>query len=578
MSPGRISKHRLKKWMRLSAVAGMALAVLVVLGTVGYQLLAGWRARDLAAKARANFESANYRMAWLQINSAKELSETDDEVLRVAAMIEAGLGRASALDYYEKLSTKTDLTTEDLLAKARVAVRFGNDAQFAGVVADLESAGLPVEAGNLRAARKLRQGDLDRAIAEARQAAVSTDDPALKLSLARLHGRRFQPEFGIGRNPSAEALAASAEMVAIIDALTDAPQRDEALAFGINEAYLPKQARVRWAEAAFEKVDASNPALLPSAVFLVDSGIKSPRQVHAQLRPAFDAAPLERRSAYALWLTGAGMPKEALTLITAQEAGESTAAFGARTEALFKSNNLDAVLAACDAGGNIDADVRLVAKARAEYGRGRGAQAGAAALREAMDAAAKSGRLEFLVPTGDVLGASAVVDEKLAQLCGDPAVADYAFRVARDRFSRRGRQSLLITSLERTLAASPQSAAALDCQRYIRLLEGGDVALEETASAAAMEPANVTFRITHGLNLLKKGRSADALKAFDDVTVFANRLPPGQLAVIAAILAANGDTQRARSAADGLDPELLNKTEYTLIVPLRLPHSPRASQ
>lgn len=86
----------------------------------------------------------------------------------------------------------------------------------------------------------------------------------------------------------------------------------------------------------------------------------------------------------------------------------------------------------------------------------------------------------------------------------------------------------------------------------------------------------MTFRITHGLNLLKKGRSADALQAFDDVTVFANRLPPGQLAVIAAILAANGDAQRARAAAAGLDAELLSKAEYTLIVPLRLPQSTKA--
>jgi hypothetical protein len=98
---------------------------------------------------------------------------------------------------------------------------------------------------------------------------------------------------------------------------------------------------------------------LPAAAVLVRSGQKTPQQIHGQLRPLFDAAPLERRASYALWLSGAGMPKEALTLITAQEAGESTAAFGARTEALFATQNLDGVLAAVEAGGNVDADVRL---------------------------------------------------------------------------------------------------------------------------------------------------------------------------------------------------------------------------
>ena len=287
------------------------------------------------------------------------------------------------------------------------------------------------------------------------------------------------------------------------------------------------------------------------------------------MRPVFDSAPLERRAAYALWLTGAGMPREALTLITTQEAGVSTAAFGARTEALFAMDNLDAVLAATEAGGNVDDEVRMAAKARAEYARGRGSQGGAAALREAMVAAAKSRRLELIVPIGDGLGASRVVDENLANLCGDPALADYVFRVARDRFSRSGRASLLASSFERARAASPQSAAVQDYVRYLALTGDGEASLEETAAACTAEPSNVTFRITHALNLLEHNQAAEAFAIFDDITVFADRLPPGQLAVVAAVLAGSGDTVRARAAADLLDPALLSPGEYALVLPLR---------
>jgi hypothetical protein len=365
-------------------------------------------------------------------------------------------------------------------------------------------------------------------------------------------------------------VAGSAEVVEIIDGLLDTPQRKDALAFAINEVTTTTPAnRQRWAAAAMEKIEPDNPALLAAAAVLVRSGQKTPQEIHEQLRPVYDAAPLERRAAYALWLTGAGLPKEALTMITAQEAGESTAAFGARTEALFAMENLDAVLGAVEAGGNVDADVRLAAKARAEYARGRGPQGGAAALREAMDAAAKNRRLEFIMPTGDTLGASNVVDEKLAELCGDPAVADYVFRIARDRFSRRGRGSLLSTSLERARAASPQSAAVQDYVRYLALTGDGEVSLEETAAACAAEPSNVTFRITHALNLLENNQPAEAFRIFDDITVFADRLPPGQLAVIAAVLAGSGDTERGRAAADMLDPALLSPGEYALVLPLR---------
>jgi hypothetical protein len=341
------------------------------------------------------------------------------------------------------------------------------------------------------------------------------------------------------------------------------------LAFALNEVNSSPANRQRWAAAAMEKVDIDNPALLPAAAVLVRSGQKTPQQIHEQLRPLFDAAPLERRASYALWLTGAGLPKEALTLVTAQEAGESTAAFGARTEALFATENLDAVLAAVEAGGNVDADVRLAAKARAEYARGRGPQGGAAALREAMDAAAKSRRLEFIIPSGEALGASNVIDEKLTELCGDPAVADYAFRVARDRFSRSGRASLLAASFERARAASPQSAAVQDYVRYLALTGDEEVNLEETAAACAAEPANVTFRITHALNLLEHNQPDEALAIFDDITVFADRLPPGQLAVIAAVLAGGGDDARARAAAVSINPDLLSPGEYALVLPLR---------
>ena len=569
MAPRR-KKTRLRRvllrWFRLLS---MALLLLGVVGAVGYHFFTGWRARDLAAKAKANFEKANYRMAWLQINSAKELRDNDPSVLRVLGLIEGAMGRASALERYEELSAGSALTPEDLRAWAEAAVRHGDDSQFATAVEALEKSGQTTEAGALRAARKLRQGDLDRAITEARAAAAVSDDPASRLTLARMLVLRYRPEFNPSLDPSAEALAASNEISQIIDGLLATPQREDALAFALTEAGATPSSRQRWAVAAMENLDVGNRALLPAASVLVQAGQKTPQQIHEQLRPLFDAAPLERRADYALWLTVAGMPKEALTLVTAQEAGQSTAAFGARTEALFALENFDALLAAVEAGGSVDPDVLFAAKARAEYARGRGAQGGATALREALGAAVRSRRLELIVPSGDALGASGVVDETLAELCGDAAEADYVFRVARDRFSRSGRASLLAASFQRAQSASPQSPAVKDYVRYLALNANEQVSLDDTAAACESEPSNVTFRITHALNLLRNKQPAEALKIFDDITVFADRLPPGQLAVIAAVFAANGDAVRARAAAALVRPDQLTPAEYALVLPLR---------
>lgn len=567
-SQGRKSRRR-KRILRLAALLAGALVVLAALAAAGYHVFSGWRARDLAAKAKENFDRGNYRMAWLQIGSAKELRGEDAEVLRVLGQIEGAMGRANALDYYGKLSRKGRLTPEDLQVRAEIAVRFGDDAQFDEAVGALEQSGKVKEAGQLRTMRKLHKGDIDRAIAEARAAVAASDDPALKLDLARALVQRYRPEFREGATPSAAAVAGSAEANRLIDLLLATPQRDAALAFALNEMAAVPQDRVRWANAAMEKVEPGNAALLPAAAVLVRSGQKTPQQIHGQLRPLFDAAPLERRAAYALWLTGAGLPKEALSVITAREASESTAAFGARTEALFAAGNADAVLAAVDAGGNVDDDVKLAVKARAEYARGRGAQGGAQALGEAMRAAAKRGKLEMILPTGDTLGANSVVDDKLVELCGDPSLADYVFRVARDRFSRGGKTTALKSAFEAARSVSPQSASVLDHERYTLLLEGREVDPAETSAACAAEPANVAFRLTHALNLLNRGDKAAALRAFDDITVFADRLSDGQLAVIAAVLEANGESERARAATATINADLLSPGEYALLAPMR---------
>jgi hypothetical protein len=49
----------------------------------------------------------------------------------------------------------------------------------------------------------------------------------------------------------------------------------------------------------------------------------------------------------------------------------------------------------------------------------------------------------------------------------------------------------------------------------------------------------------------------------------ADRLPPGQLAVIAAVFAANGDAVRARAAAALVRPDQLTQAEYALVLPFR---------
>lgn len=554
-----------------------ALVLLAVLGVVGFQFFASWRARDLAGKAMANLENANYRMAWLQINSARDLRPEDPEVLRASATIEGAFGMASAIERWARLEAKGPLTPEDLELRAVVVSRHGSEEQFEEALAVLEKSGRGGRAAALRSARRMQRGDLDAAITEARRAAADSDDPAVKLELARLLLRRHAFELAATGDASGpEALTAFDELVDIVESCQDTLSGPEALAFGL--AYLkPKpEVRARWLSLALDKPVATNPAVLAAATSLVTTGERTAAQMHEQLRPVFDTAGLEQRAAFANWLCAQQLPREAMALITAREAEEDTAAFLARSEALAQEGKWEAVLASAETATSVPAAVRLAARARAEYSLGRGTPAGEKSIREALTAAARDGRLPVVMQIGDNIGASRVVDDQLIVLCADRALADRTFSIARDRFSRRGLPVSLEKAYERATAAAADAPSAQDFRRYTALLAGKPVRPEDTASAVVREPTNPAVRATHALALLRAGRPADALAVFDNTTLLFHELPPGVQSVICAVFAANGKDADALALAGMIDPQRLLPGEYALIVGLRTPQSPAA--
>lgn len=557
---------RKARWKTVLVIALVLAALLAAALPVGYYFFAGWRARDLARKAKASFETGNYRMAWLQLKSAQDLRGNSPEVLRASSQIEAAFGRPEALGYFDKLAALGQLEPADLEARAMVAARLGTPEQFTKAVDALTAAANVTAAGNARVARQLRQGDLDRAIGQAREAAALSDDPSLKLSLAGLLRRRYdsgQPGVPPATN---EGLLAAREMEHLIDALQGTPRADEALALGLTAGWSSPDVLTRWAQAALAKPRFDSLALMPGAAWLVASRQKSLPDIHAQLRPVFDSAPVGYRATYAQWLSQQGMPSESLTLVTAPEASENTSAFIARADALFRLGKMEAVLKACEDARAVEPDVRAANKARAEYELGRN---GASSLEAAIEAASKTRRLEVVLPMADALGAGTLADEKLAALCAQPEVADYVFRVARDRLPRRGRLLLLESAYQNAAKADARNAAVQDYARYRKLLASEPVDAEETAAAIAQEPSYIPARITRAWVLLNEGKPADAMKVFEDVTLFADKLPPGQQAVIAAVLSANGQTQAAAHMAANIDPSFVHKAEFALAASAR---------
>lgn len=318
-----------------------------------------------------------------------------------------------------------------------------------------------------------------------------------------------------------------------------------------------------WTDAAMSDLRPDNPALLTAASRLLLRDRATPADKAALLRPVFEGAGVAERSAYVIWLAKSGLPHGALDILTPDEAASDNTAFVAQTEALFRAGRQEEIIALADrTTGGVDEDIRLAMQARAEYEVGR---SGADSLAGAMDAAARAGRLEQAVAIGDNSGASVAVDRILIRICGAQALADESFRVARDRFGRKGMFSQVDEAYTRALAADPASPQVLDHGRHLRLIAGEAVDPAETKAAVDADPANPDFRATHALALLKAGRPAEALAVYDDVVVYAPALAPSQQAVVAAVLAANGDSDTAVSVSKTTDPALLRPDEVALV-------------
>jgi hypothetical protein len=152
---------------------------------------------------------------------------------------------------------------------------------------------------------------------------------------------------------------------------------------------------------------------------------------------------------------------------------------------------------------------------------------------------------------------------------------------ATNRAAYAGRLRLALaagkTAQAQTIAAEiaqmwPNDTAARNQDAYLRLLLGasGDAAKaaeREAEVLVAREPRNWQARATLGLACLRLGRNEEALAAIREPRVTGVE-PPGALAVRAAILAANGYEDGARSDARLLAAKPLLPEERALIAPL----------
>lgn len=566
--PLRISQHRTRTRAILHRILiWMPVAVLLAafLGAAGFYFFVGWRARDLASKARVNVAEGRVHTARLQAYSARGLRADDPAVLLASAVVETKAGSPAAIGLWEGLPADIALGKEELVARAEAMARAGSAEQLAAALSALEVSGFAGEAARLRMERSWSRGDMESALAVAREVAKD-GDAETRLLLLRLLAARFGPLLADPATATPADLLAGAEMTQLVDSLLDTPQAADAMLTALA-VRLPDEGRARvWCEAIWQDGTANNPALLPAATRLVRDGHLALDEARLRLKAVYAGAGSDQRAALAGWHLQQGDAEGALEAATAKNAANSTRAFLARAGALAVLERHDELLTLGEAGSSAPSSLQAAIRAKALRSLGR-VQKSDQAMRDALRASAMEGTVGQVVEMADAMGASHIADEEILGFCAQPPTADGGFRLARDRFDRRGQFASLRAARDKALAASPGSAAALDYTRFEQLLDGREIDAAETAEAVAAQPGEVGPRFTHALALLRADRAAEALAVFDDFDVIVRDLPPSPRAVAIAVLAANGHASAAAGLAAGLDRRLLSPGAWALIAP-----------
>jgi len=420
----------------------------------------------------------------------------------------------------------------------------------------------------LRATRAALRGDLDRAIAEARRASKMSDSPAAKLELARLLGKRHGHMLRNYGRASAEDIPALQEIVEIINSLQSGELAEPALALGLGAMATDEQTKTRWAEVGMQNIALTNPALLPAAEYLVRSGATTAQEMQAQLRPLYDNAPLAQRADFALWLSRQGLPKDGLTLVTAQEAADNLSAFLARTDALARLSNWQSVLETAETAERVPDSMRQLTRVWGVLNSADPVAMRSAlpqAVASAVQAAARERQLRPMLDSLDSLGTSGAADAELERLCANPEAANAAFTLLRERIGRIGGTAALESAYALALEAAPGTPSVIDHGRYLELFRGLRVEPADTAAAIVSQPAEIPPRVTHALLMLRRNDPAAAKATFDDITVFYDQMLPTHQVVVASFTAGTGDLKMARLMRGIIDTNALTPGEMAVL-------------
>ncbi len=605
MTAEEIRLKRLKR--RRLIAAAIVVVVILVAGIFGgrpaLNAVKAWQARRHANKAFAYIDNENWTDARKEATAAYQLRPTEPQSLRAVARFLSRMRQLGALEFWQQLEKIAPLTREDRQDEAAVAIIAGETTRAETAVhALLESKDVDPGSWLLAAQLSIQKGAADEAMAALRRIFSdprTTEQQQLQAALLEL-------SLASGTDPADERLA-------------DAWSRIEKISEGKSAVALPALALLARRQlsispsttqplngsTAGELVQrlASHPlARAPQKLLSLDLLEHATPSRHdeliAQGIAQWKDGDADDLLALARWLNGKNEFQKTLdtiplekTLLSGDLFLQYLDALGglghwSEIEELLGSERypLDPVvqkmyLARCNAqlgektaadnnwhralesaGGDVGKLISLAEYAEKNAIVDVAQSAFSAAAAEAPKLrSAQQGRLRIAQRSGDTKNIHAVLAEMLKIWPNDAAVQNdeaYTRLLLLGSNSERGARS------DQQGESSELLAPSSDLQTPSSELQALSALAE---NLVAKNPKSMPHRTLLALAYLKQNRAADALAVYNNITLTRSALTPSALAVHAAVLAANGQTEEARSEVEQMKIDNLLPEERALV-------------
>jgi tetratricopeptide (TPR) repeat protein len=560
-----------------------ALILLLLLG-IGWlcarpalNLVRGWQARRHASKAFAAIDAEQWTTAREEAVAGYQLRPSEPQAIRAIARLFTRAGQAEGLKFWKELQDRTTLTREDLRDEASLALRGRELPTAEEAVKQLlaKDRGGPTPGDWLLAGQlALQAQDPDRAIMYAREvfaSTVATDQDQFQATLnldAALRAKDAADRMEVlsrlstlarGNGPvSLEALVALAQRMQNPPAATTSPNT-----LSIDEI--------------IHGLEAHPDAKLQHKLLALDLKI----QEHPEQKDKLIGETIEQYKngdqtsliALSAWLNSHGQYERELETIPRQRAMQTPQLFFQHVDALGALGRWDEIRRLIESEQfPLDAVIEHMYLARcfAQQNQMSGAENN---WKRALEAAA--GDLNKLMTLGDYAEKNGALD--VAGGAYDAAVAVSP----KARPAQQGRLRVayiqkdtrkIHTILTDLLKLWPNDTAVQNDEAYARLLllpndtspgkNTQELQAIETLAAKLVEkePNSLPHRTLLALARLRLQRPQDALVVYKDINVPKTSLTTASVAVHAAVLAATGHADEARSEfaqlpADKMLPE-----------------------